>query len=152
MFPVLFCDKIRKEYREMRENSMAWKRYAVSLLCALFLWLTASLPVFAINTVPELPDLQGTTETTSQPAAPAADSSETEYPSAERSGENRIVLIGILAWVGFLVVVGVVAVIVVKSKRRPPGGGSGSGRLGESSPGNEGYKERILSDQHYRKY
>ena len=94
----------------------------------------------------------GTTETTSQPAAPTTGSSETEYPSAEQSGENRIVLIGILAWVGFLVVVGVVAVIVVKSKRRPPGGGSGSGRLGESSPGNEGYKERILSDQHYRKY
>ena len=100
----------------------------------------------------ELPDLQGTTETTSQPAVPAAGSSETEYPSPEQSGENRIVLIGILAWVGFLVVVGVVAVIVAKSKRRPPGGGSGSGRLGESSPGNEGYKERILSDQHYRKY
>ena len=53
---------------------MAWKRYAVSLLCALFLWLTASLPVFAIDTVPELPDLQGTTETTSQPAAPTTGS------------------------------------------------------------------------------
>ena len=101
---------------------MAWKRYAVSLLCALFLRLTASLPVFAINTVPELPDLQGTTETTSQPAAPAADSSETEYPSPEQSGENRIVLIGILAWVGFLVVVGVVAVIVPREMKATKSG------------------------------
>lgn len=135
---------------------MAGKHWVAGAACALAL-LLASPAVAAVSTVPDLPGLssavQGESGADSTAGAPAAAPTEPESGAAasspapaEETGGNRLLFIGIGAWAGFLAAVGVVAVILFRGKKRPPGGGDQGGTDSAA------YKERLLSDQHYRRY
>lgn len=135
---------------------MAWKRWIAGMACVMFL-LMLSLPVVsaAVSTVPDLPALSASQSETSD-AAPSSSQPESESDSSAVAvqSDNRMILIGIVAWVAFLAVAGIVVVIILNVKKNPPGGAppDGKGKLGKATPENLAYKERLLSDQHYRKY
>lgn len=134
-----------------------WIRFLVLPVCALVLGLLLAIPAAAaVDTAPDLPPLQSAPSegTTTSNADSSSVSSPSDSYAAPSSDNDKMIWIGILVWVAFLLAAGIVIVLVFHSKKNPPGGAppTGKGRKGDASPETLAYKERMLSDQHYRKY
>lgn len=125
---------------------MRWKQWLLGFGVVMLLIGSVSLPVSALDTVPELPILTESQDETTETA------SEAPLPSAVSASynDNKMLLLGIGAWVAFLLLIGIVAVVLINSRKHPPGGPtSGKGKM---DPEQTAEKERMLSDQHYRRY
>lgn len=137
---------------------MAGKHWVAGVACALALLLASPSVGAAVSTVPDLPGLSSAAQQESgadgsggasaaAPAEPESGAAASNPAPAEETGGNRLLFIGIGAWAGFLAAAGVVAVVLFRGKKRPPGGPGDGGRTDSAA-----YKERLLSDQHYRRY
>lgn len=133
-----------------------WAAILLTLLC-LTAFVLPGLSVFAeIDTAPNLPALSSAPEDTEPPAvssSPADEDVASHLVSADEGAQNdnRLIYLGIGAWALFLVILGVVIVLLIRRRKHPPGGGAG-GKGNQRSREAIAYRERLLDDQHYRKY
>lgn len=135
---------------------MAIKRWLTAMVCAAAMLFLSVSPVYAaMNTVPDLPELTGrpVEEQITLPVEPEQEPA-VPQPAVQETNDNKMVIIGIASWAAFFLVAGVVAVVIIRVKKNPPGGvtPNSSGKLGRPTPDTAAYKERMLSDQHYRRY
>lgn len=136
---------------------MAIKRWLTAMVCAATMLFLSVSPVYAaMKTVPELPELTGkpVQEQITLPAPIEPEQEEAPTTAVSQQNDNKMIIIGVASWAAFFVVAGVVAVIIIRVKKNPPGGvtPNSSGKLGRPTPDTAAYKERMLSDQHYRRY
>ena len=139
---------------------MAIRRWLTAMLCAVTMLFLSASPVFAaINTMPDLPELTGKPiqEEVVLPAVPEGEeqlSAEQQMTPVNSQDDSRMIMIGIACWAAFLIVGGIVTVIIIRVKKNPPGGTTPNsrGKLGRETPDSAAYKERMLNDQHYRRY
>lgn len=135
---------------------MAIKRWLVASLCGMAMLFLSVCPVSAaIKTMPEIPDLTGEPIKEQITQSPASEPEQTEpVLPTDTQDDNRMLVIGVASWIAFFVIAGIVAIIIVRVKKNPPGGAApnSKGKLGRPTSDTEAYKERMLSDQHYRKY
>jgi len=137
---------------------MAIKRWFAAMVCAaVMLFLSVSPVSAAVKTMPTLPELTGkpVEEQIVLPLPPAEPQDPAEQMTAVTpQNDNKMVVIGIASWAAFFVVAGVVAIIIIRVKKNPTGGvtPNNKGKLGRPTPDTAAYKERMLSDQHYRRY
>ena len=128
------------------------------ILVCLASFLLPGISVFAeVDTAPELPVLSSAPERSSEkkPAAsvPAEEepASHTVSANEEEQNDTLLIYVGIGAWGLFLVILGVAIVLLIRRRKHPPGGGAG-GKGSQRSAEAIAYRERLLDDQHYRKY
>lgn len=138
---------------------MAIKRWFIAMVCAATMLFLSISPVYAaMKTVPDLPELTGKPVVQEQitlplPVEPDPDAQD-PMTAVNEQNDNKMVVIGVACWAAFFVVAGIVAVIIIRVKKNPPGGvtPTSSGKLGRPTEDTAAYKERMLSDQHYRRY
>ena len=130
--------------------------FLLILLCLAVL-LLPGLSVFAeVDTAPELPVLSSAPEKPSEQksaaSAPAEEAaSHTVSENEDEQNDHVLIYLGIGAWALFLVILGVAIVLLIRRRKHPPGGGAG-GKGSQRSAEAIAYRERLLDDQHYRKY
>ncbi len=143
---------------------MALRRWIAGILCGLAAAaLTATAVSAAVSTAPELPELSASGEAVPSGGSGSVSSvpleSDGTGPAASAAEEtaqedDRTAYLGVLLWAAVLVIIAIVAVIAVNLRKNPPGGAppNDKGKLAKDSPETAAYKERLLSDQHYRRY
>jgi hypothetical protein len=108
----------------------------------------------AVSTVPQLPAISSGTGSSVETVSESEGAVTSSTLESAAVSDNRMMLIGVGAWLLFLLVAAVVVLLISRTKKNPPGGAppNQKGKLGKDSPENAAYKERMLGDQHYRKY